>query len=223
LLEDVGYSTTFVTSGAEAVERVNQAKPDLILLDLMMPEMDGLEVCDRLKQDPSTFNTPIIFLTASNEKHHLLQAFAKGAVDYVTKPFNPPELLARVKTHLELKHTRDSLHHALREQQQAEAELRAASRVLHTTTSRLSTLIENLKVGVLMTNAQGEIVVINPEFCRLFKLSFKDLSSYRALRDRLIGASLASISLRINPLFCQQQRLTHSLETRTDAIPSTPE
>ena len=117
LLEDVGYATTFVTSGREALERVNQAKPDLILLDLMMPEMDGLEVCDRLKQNPSTFHIPIIFLTASNEKHHLLQAFAKGAVDYVTKPFNPPELLARVKTHLELKHARDSLQYALREQQ----------------------------------------------------------------------------------------------------------
>jgi len=215
LLEDVGYSTTFVTSGREALERVNQAKPDLILLDLMMPEMDGLEVCDRLKQDPSKFNIPIIFLTASNEKHHLLQAFAKGAVDYVTKPFNPPELLARVKTHLELKHARDSLQYALREQRKAEEELRGASRILRSTTTRLKTLIANLKVGVLMTNAQGEIVMVNPEFCRLFKLSFQG--------DRLTGASLMSIALRINPLFLHQKRLTHLLETTPHQVPTAPE
>ncbi|MEB3161328.1 MAG: response regulator, partial [Synechocystis sp.] len=224
LLEDVGYSTTFVTSGQEALERVNQAKPDLILLDLMMPEVDGLEVCDRLKQDPSTFNIPIIFLTASNEKHHLLQAFAKGAVDYVTKPFNPPELLARVKTHLELKYARDSLRYSLREQQQAEEELRTASRTLRTTTSRLSTLIESLKVGVLMTDSEGKVVVVNPEFCRLFKLSCQESGPRRSLGNRLTGASLASIALRLNPLFSNHhQRLTHSLETPTASIPTAPE
>jgi two-component system sensor histidine kinase/response regulator len=83
--------------------------PDLILLDLMMPEMDGLEVCRRLKADPLTQQIPIIFLTASNEMEHLVKGFEAGAVDYVTKPFNAPELLARVRTHLELKHARQRL------------------------------------------------------------------------------------------------------------------
>ena len=83
--------------------------PDLILLDLMMPEMDGLEVCRRLKADPPTQQIPIIFLTASNEMEHLVKGFEAGAVDYVTKPFNAPELLARVRTHLELKHARERL------------------------------------------------------------------------------------------------------------------
>src|SRR5881628_2712126 len=83
--------------------------PDLILLDLMMPEMDGLEVCRRLKTDPAAQRIPIIFLTASNEMEHLVKGFEAGAVDYVTKPFNRPELLARVRTHLELKLARERL------------------------------------------------------------------------------------------------------------------
>ncbi|MSU61856.1 MAG: hybrid sensor histidine kinase/response regulator [Pedosphaera sp.] len=107
MLREAGYSIMPATSGAAALQRVQKKPPDLILLDLMMPDMDGLEVCRRLKAEPATRNIPIIFLTASNEMSHLVQGLEAGAVDYVTKPFNPPELLARVRTHLELKHSRD--------------------------------------------------------------------------------------------------------------------
>ena len=109
LLRKEGYRIVPATSGAQALERVRAEAPDLILLDLMMPEMDGLEVCRRLKAEPLTQPIPVIFLTASNEMEHLVQGFEVGAVDYVTKPFNPPELLARVRTHLELKHARERL------------------------------------------------------------------------------------------------------------------
>ena len=109
ILRQAGYAVTPATSGAEALEGVREQSPDLILLDLMMPEMDGLEVCRRLKADPATRSIPVIFLTASNEMEHLVQGFEVGAVDYVTKPFNPPELLARVGTHLELQHARRRL------------------------------------------------------------------------------------------------------------------
>jgi two-component system sensor histidine kinase/response regulator len=109
MLRNAGYAIMPASSGAEALEGVRVQVPDLILLDLMMPEMDGLEVCRRLKADPLTQAVPVIFLTASNEMEHLVQGFDVGAVDYVTKPFNPPELLARVRTHLELKHARDTI------------------------------------------------------------------------------------------------------------------
>jgi two-component system, sensor histidine kinase and response regulator len=109
MLREAGYSIMPATNGAAALQRVQKKLPDLILLDLMMPEMDGLEVCRRLKADPPTRSIPIIFLTASNEMSHLVQGLEAGAVDYVTKPFNPPELLARVRTHLELKHARERL------------------------------------------------------------------------------------------------------------------
>lgn len=195
LLEGEGYSTTFVTSGPEALQRVTQAQPDLILLDLMMPGMDGLEVCDRLKQDPQTRDIPVIFLTASNEKQDLLQAFAKGAVDYVTKPFSPPELLARVKTHLELKQTRDNLHHTLLEQART-------AEALACTSTRLGILVQNMQAGVLMTDAQGTIVVVNPEFARLFNLGFP--------ADLLLGKNLTAIAPRINGLISHGQGVTHN-------------
>lgn len=115
ILDREGYATTFATNGEQALSRMNTALPDLVLLDLMMPEMDGFQVCENLRTNPDRREIPIIFLTASQEKKHLLQAFDRGAVDYITKPFNPPELLARVKTHLELKHTRDELKKAVAE------------------------------------------------------------------------------------------------------------
>lgn len=113
ILEDAGYKTTFASSGRLGLERAQSALPDLILLDLMMPDLDGLKVCDLLKDETSLSETPVIFLTASNDKQHLIQAFSKGAVDYITKPFNKHELLARVKTHLQLKDTTEQLKQAL--------------------------------------------------------------------------------------------------------------
>ncbi|MGQ4645923.1 diguanylate cyclase [Lyngbya aestuarii] len=115
ILEEVGYDTTFATSGEQALERVATAQPHLILLDLMMPEMNGFQVCSQLKSDSRLDEIPVIFLTASHEKHHLIEAFAKGAVDYISKPFNAPELLARVRTHLELKHTQEQLRQCMNE------------------------------------------------------------------------------------------------------------
>ena len=109
MLRNEGYHVMPATSGTQALERVKAQPPDLILLDLMMPDMDGLEVCRRLKADPLTHAIPVIFLTASNEMEHLVRGFVEGAVDYVTKPFNAPELLARVRTHLELQHARQRL------------------------------------------------------------------------------------------------------------------
>ena len=109
LLEQEGYGVTFAVSGKQALERVETARPDLILLDLMMPEMDGLQVCKLLKTDSNYVEIPIIFLTASQEHQNLLKAFDSGAVDYLTKPFIFPELLARVRTHLELKQAKEKL------------------------------------------------------------------------------------------------------------------
>src|SRR2546428_11904453 len=87
MLREVGYSVMPATSGAAALQRVQKKLPDLILLDLMMPDMDGLEVCRQLKANPAAQPIPIIFLTASNEMTHLVQGLQAGAVDYVTKPF----------------------------------------------------------------------------------------------------------------------------------------
>ena len=109
ILEPYGYSLTFAKGGHEALEKIKAAKPDLILLDLMMPGMNGLEVCKRLKSNPEYADIPIIFITASNEQEHIVNAFESGAVDYINKPFKIAELVARIRNHLLLKHTIDEL------------------------------------------------------------------------------------------------------------------
>lgn len=108
-LRSAGFDVMLATSGRQALHALTYEVPDLILLDLFMPEMNGMEVCRQLKNTPVTQDVPVIFLTASHEVEHLEQAFAVGAVDYVLKPFKSTELLARVRAHIELKHSRDEI------------------------------------------------------------------------------------------------------------------
>ncbi len=105
--KDIGIS--IATSGKQAIDIVNHKIFDLILLDIFMPEMDGYEVCKILKSRDTTKNIPIIFLTARTDSESITKGFEVGGQDYITKPFNPEELLARVKTHLELKDKKDRL------------------------------------------------------------------------------------------------------------------
>ncbi|NIA29813.1 MAG: response regulator [Actinobacteria bacterium] len=109
ILKRQNYKIAFATNGKQALENINNISPDLILLDVMMPELDGFEVCKRLKADEKTKDIPVIFLTAKTEIEDVVNGFELGAVDYVTKPFNATELLARVKTHVELKRSREKL------------------------------------------------------------------------------------------------------------------
>lgn len=109
ILQKEGYRMAFAQDGKAALEQVKRTDFDLILLDIMMPEMDGISVCQELKTNPDTRDIPVIFLTAKTEPEDIVKGFETGAVDYVTKPFNSSELLARVKTHLELKAARETL------------------------------------------------------------------------------------------------------------------
>ncbi|HOW63956.1 MAG TPA: response regulator [Candidatus Paceibacterota bacterium] len=96
--------------GAAALELIAQQRPDLILLDVMMPDLDGFEVCRRLKKDLVSAAIPVIFLTARTETDDIVAGFNAGGVDYVTKPFRPAELRARVRTHLQLRQLQRLLH-----------------------------------------------------------------------------------------------------------------
>lgn len=97
-LEQEGYTISFSTSGEEALSMVRRKSPDLILLDLMLPGVDGLEVCRNLKQDPSTREVPIIMLTAKSEDSDVISGLEIGADDYIPKPFSPKVLIARIRS-----------------------------------------------------------------------------------------------------------------------------
>ncbi len=109
ILEQQGYSTAFAINGDEALSFLENELPDLILLDIMMPGDDGYTVCRKFRELPVTKMVPIIFLTARTETDDIVKGFNSGGVDYITKPFNQAELLARVKTHLELKRAREEI------------------------------------------------------------------------------------------------------------------
>jgi two-component system sensor histidine kinase/response regulator len=109
LLRDVGMRVLVATDGESAIEQVKYIKPDLILLDVMMPEIDGFETCQRLKSNPETIKIPIIFMTALSETVDKVRGFALGAVDYVTKPFEHEEVLARIHSHVTIAKQREMI------------------------------------------------------------------------------------------------------------------
>lgn len=104
-----GYHLFFATNGRDALRIATESLPDLILLDVIMPEMDGYEVCRALKADPSLRNIPIIFITAMNQQEDEAIGLELGAVDYITKPFNPTIVRLRIRNQIELKRQRDLL------------------------------------------------------------------------------------------------------------------
>ncbi len=103
LLKDNAYSLSFANNGKKALELCQKKLFDLILLDIMMPEMDGFEACQEIKKIDKYIDVPVIFLTAKTEVDNIVKAFEIGGVDYVTKPFNSQELLSRVKTQLKIR------------------------------------------------------------------------------------------------------------------------
>jgi len=129
-LKAEGIETLTARDGASGISRAELTRPDLILLDVQMPGIDGFETCRRLKANPATREIPIIFMTALNNIEDKLRGFAAGGVDYVPKPFQIEELMARVNTHLLLYRLQRDLQAEIHERKQAEAALRRANQEL---------------------------------------------------------------------------------------------
>jgi diguanylate cyclase (GGDEF)-like protein/PAS domain S-box-containing protein len=143
------YEVRPLPDGEQALRAAHAEVPDLILLDIMMPGLNGYEVCARLKADPRTRDVPVIFISALREAEDKVRAFAAGGVDYVSKPFQVDEVLARVATHLRL----NTLQQALRAQN---ARLQEAA-----------ALFDVSGDGILLTDARGVIGRVNPSFTRI--------------------------------------------------------
>jgi diguanylate cyclase (GGDEF)-like protein len=123
-LTSVGYHVITARDGQEALTKVSASQPDLILLDVMMPKLNGFEVCERIKKDPVTRIIPVIMVTALNEIEDKIKATEAGADDFISKPFNKLELLTRVKSLLRIKQLHDELNAKVRELEQARERLR---------------------------------------------------------------------------------------------------
>ncbi|HSJ54569.1 MAG TPA: response regulator [Anaerolineae bacterium] len=136
ILSSSGHQVRLAYDGHEALEQAQRVRPDLILLDVMMPGLNGFQVCERLKAVEATRDTPVLFLSALAEVDDKIRAFTVGATDYITKPFHAREVLARVTTHLSLRRLQKQLEAAngALEQQNAELQKRNAElqQALHT-------------------------------------------------------------------------------------------
>ena len=155
-IQDQGWKTLFATDGETAIEQAEYARPDLILLDVMMPGIDGFETCRRLKASSDTQNIPIIFMTALSESTDKVKGLKLGAVDYITKPFQQEEVVTRVGMQLQLHqmnhqlaHKNELLNEKIKEQNRTEAQLQQLTqdleqRVQHRT-AELTEVLEDLK------------------------------------------------------------------------------
>ncbi|MBF0169873.1 MAG: response regulator [Nitrospinae bacterium] len=136
------YVTDIASDGLQALAKVAASPPDLILLDIMMPGMDGFEVCRRIKGDEKTRLIPVIMITAKSEIADKLKGIEIGANDYITKPFNPEELLARVQAHLRIK----TLEGEVSKKKELEAVLKMAVTLQHEINNPLTGIIGNLEL-----------------------------------------------------------------------------
>ena len=141
LMSEQGYQTYVATSGERALAIAQRAHPDLILLDVLMPDMDGIETCRRLKQHPLTQRIPVIFMSAKTETEDVVAGFDCGAVDYISKPLRMAEVCARVRAQLQIRSNNET------QQEQAE---------------RLRTIVNNMAEGLLIIEADGRIQYTNP-------------------------------------------------------------
>jgi len=142
LSKDKDINIELAGDGDEALAKVRSLMPDLVLLDVMMPGMDGLEVCRRIKSDESTKYIPVIMLTAKREAGDMIKGMNSGANDYITKPFNPEELLTRIRVHLRVK----ALENEASARRELEAVLKMSVTLQHEINNPLQGVIGNVEL-----------------------------------------------------------------------------
>lgn len=160
ILENEGYDVAFAQNGSDALSLIKTRPFDLILLDIIMPGIDGFEVCKRLRENPETRDIPVLFLTSIADTDSLVRGFKVGAMDYVTKPFNEAELLARVKTHLELSRSREELKQINEQLNREIAERKQAER-------RYRDMYRNAVQGMFQSDFSGKLIRLNPSYASI--------------------------------------------------------
>lgn len=177
-LSTAGFKVLVAQDGPSALQQAQQARPDVILLDVMMPGMDGFETCNRLKHDAATAQVPVIFMTALHETSDKIKGFQTGAVDYVTKPLQHEEVIARISTHLRLRRLQNILERKTKE-------LEAKNRELKKNYEEISRLQEAAK-GYLSNRAWQSIESDENEISRYEQLTIlmSDIEGFTPLLDK---------------------------------------
>lgn len=168
LLAQHGYKVHEVSSGEAVLQAVMDFSPELIFLDVLLPDTDGYQVCQRLKAEPGIRDIPVIFLSALGNSLEKVKAFESGAADYVTKPFQSQEVLARLRNQIALYRQRQQLSQQnalllqeVRERKQAEQALKAAE-------TKYRSIFENSTAGIFKTSGEGTYTSVNPALARMY-------------------------------------------------------
>ncbi len=198
ILTKARYETVACTDSKKAIAEAADINPDLILLDLIMPDIDGFEVCRYLKSDPRTRHIPVIFVTAKKDQATESEGFELGAVDYITKPFNPIVIRARIRNQLELKGHRDSLELLVRERTDERDESQ----------KQFQALVEKSMVGIAIIQNQ-EVIYQNPELERMIPCIDERISKREF--GFIHPDDLAQLTLAYQNLMAQQ-----TMNTETD-------
>jgi len=214
------YSLSVANSGKMALGILEKIRPDLILLDIMMPGMDGFEVCKRIKETEANKDIPIIFLTAKSDIDSIVEGFKHGAVDYITKPFNTKEMQVRIKNHINLADAKKRILHQKKEIEEYSNQLvkfnSELSRINTEKDKFFSILAHDLKspfVGFM-----GLSKIISKETQNLSLTEIKDFADalndsanniYRLLENLLLWSKLQTNGITINPL---NTRICHAAE-----------
>ncbi len=194
-MEECGYEWIMANDGKTALQAASADIPDLILLDVMMPEMDGYELCELMKADDLLKEIPVIFLTAKTETEDIIRGFQAGGVDYVSKPFNSEELKARIKTHLELKLSKDALIKTNQELKEVNHRLNQANEVIRISNAQLEEMIIQVETAsitdpltglfnrrYLLKKIEDEVIRVK-RFVKPFALILSDIDHFKKIND----------------------------------------
>ncbi len=179
LLEISGYKVLIAMDGTSGIQRINKALPDIILLDIMMPGIDGFETCRQIKESPTTRDIPIIFMTALASTGDKVKGLSLGAVDYITKPFQQEEVISRIELHLKLRRLAQTL---AEQNQQLKAEINQRQKA-EEHLKILSRATEQSPASIVITNVNGEIEYVNPKF---EEITGYTLAEARGLNPRIL-------------------------------------
>ncbi|MEQ9032299.1 MAG: response regulator, partial [Aggregatilineales bacterium] len=175
LLSRKGYVCETMTDGMSALDQVESMMPDLILLDILMPGLSGFEVCLHLKNMPAVAAIPVIFVSAKEDLDSRLQAFEVGGVDYISKPIQPIELIARVNAHVQLyrlKRQSDAFNEQLNEQ------IAERTQQLNRLNERMATILASVTDAILLLTSDGKISNTNRGFDTMFSYSPDELFDF---------------------------------------------
>jgi len=164
ILSEAGYTVRPVPDGPLALSSATAQPPDLILLDIVMPRMSGYEVCEQLKADERTSDIPVIFISALDELPDKVKGFSLGGVDYITKPFQADEVLARVRTHLTLRNLQKQLEEKNRRLEQEIIERKRVEDSLRESQATFRAFSDYSPSSIFVKDLHGEIIFANRQF-----------------------------------------------------------